>query len=196
MDNKTQLIEKHKKYMLKQYLIRTGVFIAITAALVLAWSFYVHGYLSEKLNSQISYTILIILIAIAFYKLKILIIVTDRSFSGNVSAIRKKTILRNLHPTNAKSYREVVYEDIYTINIEKNGKTRNKKIVYSNVGYDMPYKNGDSVNYYFGTNFPQFDDCMSDIKNYRKICVWCGTPINSKDVDDELCHFCHKGIIL
>ncbi len=197
MDNKTQLIEKHKKYMLKQYLMRTAVFVSITAALVLVWSFYLHGYFSERLNPLISIAIIAYLIAFAFYKLKIWEILTDRSFSGIISNIYLKTTARKLHPANKMMSKEFIFEDTYNITIEKNRRHRNKKFVYnSNIPYDMPYKEGDSVSYYAGTNYPQFDDCMSDIKNYRKVCVWCGMPINPNDADDELCHFCHKGIIL
>lgn len=199
MKNMNRSLENYKKYLMKQYLIRIAAFIAITVSLVLLWRYYVHGYFSEKLNPVISYAIITYLIVFAFYKLKIWKIIIDRSFSGNILFIYKKTTLRDLHAENGRGFgfKDIVYEDTYTITIENNGRHINKAFVYrTNIPYDMPYKKGDSVIYYAGTKYPQFDDCMSDPKNFRKLCVWCGMPINPKDADDELCHFCHKGIIL
>ena len=189
-------LEDLRQRRTKQYLtyglafgIRAGIYCLI-------WYFFAHRYFSQRIGGKISVIIFIFLCFLSFARNRVWKIFTDTDFSGVITDIRITDTPVDIAPSLRVNLKRIAYKTNYIISVKTDREKRKKiKLEYTDQAHIMPYKTGDRIKYYAGTNYPQFDCPEGDDTEKRAVCVWCGMPVLRKDAEDEKCHFCHEDII-
>ena len=171
-----------KRMWLKRF-IAFGVGYAVIVGI---WCGGFHGYLSSRLGEDhgalYSLLIAVVLAVILIVKFRLWRIVTDRSFSGEITHISYKETLTS-PKCDSRPTATVPRYHIYITVRKTSGKMFTKHIEHEDPFHDgLWYSVGDTVIYHRGTKFPL-------VKDGRRICAYCGHQYIREDTKCTNCGY-------
>ncbi len=167
-----------------------------TAAVSIAEILYMYEYFVAKINVFSSIIIWILLCTVPFFIMKGHKLVFDKSWEGKIIHLNYTKVVKNLkHSVSSSrtsppfSSRRIAYVDILEILVDCGEKAKIVTLYCPKPEEIFPFKVGDTICHYKGTNYPVFG---IESESGEQFCPICGT-VNHPGARE--CFYCDHSII-
>ena len=170
-------------------------------AYIVMWAVAYRFYLKAPLHRKFEWWLMLIFCAVVLISGWLIFNMTrfvfERSFSGRIESMK---ISRTYGRGVSRNGRFKVDYQTYRVFRIRDERGRRKKLRFQlfDDGYDLYYREGDSIAFFRGTRYPL---CYEAEKRGEHICVLCGVRVNEprqegeREANLEYCEACRKTLI-